>query len=231
MYLLLCVLSQIAYREGELEAWAALAGFVGNAAAGKLLKRLAAQHRPVPRCALLRNCGGFGMPSSHAQTMAFASALHLGYALAARRGPCLPATAVTKVLHLPYAWLPAHRYYRALRRVSGVLHLGDTCLRGGARACRACQPDRRVACPAPCAVPLALQGWLALSTPEATYRLLLAAACAQCLLAQTRFRRGDPEVLAPCGAGWGADSRPGRPIPLGLREALEISELESSARP
>ena len=71
------VLLQIAYREREVRAWAALAGFVGSAAAGKALKRLAAQRRPAARCALLGNCGSFGMPSSHAQSMAFAWALHL----------------------------------------------------------------------------------------------------------------------------------------------------------
>ena len=68
---------QIAYREREVRAWASLAGFVGNAAAGKVLKRLAAQRRPAVRCALLGNCGSFGMPSLHAQSMAFAWALHL----------------------------------------------------------------------------------------------------------------------------------------------------------
>ena len=68
---------QVAYREREVRAWASLAGFVGNAAASKALKRLAAQRRPAVRCVLLGNCDSFGMPSSHAQSMAFAWALHM----------------------------------------------------------------------------------------------------------------------------------------------------------
>jgi len=60
---------------------------VGNAAAGKALKRLVAQPRPALRCGALGNCGSFGWPSSHAQTAAFAWALHLGCALLARRRP------------------------------------------------------------------------------------------------------------------------------------------------
>ncbi len=87
--------AQVAYQQRDARAWAALGGFVGNAAAGKALKRLVAQPRPALRCGALGNCGSFGWPSSHAQTAAFAWALHLGCALLARRraGPRPPGAA------------------------------------------------------------------------------------------------------------------------------------------
>lgn len=51
-----------------------LVGLLGNIALGLVVKRAVKQPRPPALCALLGTCEGHGMPSSHAQAVAFAAA-------------------------------------------------------------------------------------------------------------------------------------------------------------
>lgn len=49
-------------------------GALSNAAISTIVKRAIKQPRPLATCSALGKCGKFGMPSSHAQVMAFALA-------------------------------------------------------------------------------------------------------------------------------------------------------------
>ncbi len=64
------------YSRRDLHSITTLAGMWSNAVLGKALKRLFRQGRPAATCALLGICHKHGMPSSHAQLMAFVWALH-----------------------------------------------------------------------------------------------------------------------------------------------------------
>ena len=64
------------YSRRELHGITNLAGLCLNWPLGGALKRALRQARPLARCKLLDTCHKHGMPSSHAQLMFFAWALH-----------------------------------------------------------------------------------------------------------------------------------------------------------
>lgn len=75
---------QIVYATRHPEAAAVLAAGCANEALSLVLKKMIRQPRPTTRCTELATCGKPGMPSSHAQSLLFAVAVHAVLAFGVR---------------------------------------------------------------------------------------------------------------------------------------------------
>lgn len=83
------LIHQIVYATRHPEAAAVLAAGCANEALSLILKKIIRQPRPHARCVELATCGKAGMPSSHAQSVLFAVAVHGVLAAGVRREAAL----------------------------------------------------------------------------------------------------------------------------------------------
>lgn len=86
---------QIVYATRHPEAAAVLAAGCANEALSLILKKIIRQPRPHARCAQLATCGKAGMPSSHAQSVLFAVAVHGVLAYGVRREAALESVVLS----------------------------------------------------------------------------------------------------------------------------------------